>query len=133
MGLLGRYRPKAPNTQTPFFGSMLEELSIDNLRSSSEIFSALFHLPARYSGFEGNLSCIFPSSLPDIRSSPEIFPAFFHLPWPTFRVRRESSQRYSIYPGRSSEFVGNLSSNFPSTLPDIRSSPGIFPPIFHLP
>ena len=129
--------PKAPNTQTPFFGSMLRELSIDNLRSSSEIFSALFHLPARYSGdrresflhlsifpgrhseFAGNLPSVFSSTLADIRGSLEIFPALFHLPLPTSKIRRESFLHFSIYPSRFQGFVGNLFINFPYTFPDI--------------
>ena len=111
---------------------MLGELSIDNLRSSLGIFSALFYLPCLiFRGSKGIFPAFFHLPYSTFRGSLGIFPAFFHLPYSIFGVRRKSFLHFSIYPSRLQKFVGNLFSIFPSSLPDIRSSPEIFSASFH--
>ena len=133
-GPLPPKNPKAPNTQIPFFGSMLGELSIDNLRSSLGIFSATFYLPCPITRY----ACSYAA----FRGSSGIFPATFHLPWPTSEVHRKSFLHLSIYPSRFQGFIGNLFINFPYTFPDnavrvqlrcFLRSPKKFSAFFHLP
>jgi len=134
LGFLGRYRPKAPKPRTPKPLSLdlcLENFHKTNLRSSSRIFSAFFLHPWPIFGVRRKSFLhfsILPSST--FRGSLGIFPSFFHQPQPTSGVRRKSFQHFSIYPGRLPEFVANLFSNFPSSLPDIQSSPKKFSAFF---
>ena len=158
MGFWGRYRPKTPKPQThkPFlwiyawrtFNRQSSEF-IGNLfciilssmpdiqgfaSNLSGILSGIFpSTPADIQGFVGNLSSIFPFTPPDLRSSSEIFPSFFHQPLSTSEVRRKYFQQLSIYLYRYSKFAGYLFSTFPFTLADFKSSPDIFPALFHLP
>ena len=99
-----------------FWGLGLWGLSIDNLRSSFGIFSAFFHLqcmifgvrpksfqhysiyPCRLQKIDWNLFRNFPYTFADIWRSPEIFSAFFHYPRSISEVRRNSFQKFFIFP-----------------------------------
>ena len=90
--------------------------SMHDLRNSSQIFSALFHLPCPIFGvrresfrhfsiyptrlpeFAGNLSSNFPYTFADLQRSPEIFSAFFHYPHPISVICHDSFQKLFIFP-----------------------------------
>ena len=69
---------------------------------TSEDHQKYFHLlsiyPGRLQKIVGNLLRNFPYTFADILRSPEIFSATFHLPRSISEIRRDSFQKFLIFP-----------------------------------